>query len=329
MDCELTGTAVAGQYANIGSVTGTDAAGETVGDTDPSHYVGLAVGSISILKLVDNLDGGWVPNAVYPNPVTDVTWQITVTNEGTSVLFNVTLQDTNAAACEAAFAAAATDKGWSVNDTYYLPAGEGLTFECSSTVGANAPAINTAVATGFDLLQRQVGPVESSAFITRVAASATIGDTVWYDTDDDGVQDAGELGIEGAKVTLTGLDGQDVDPDTDGVQTTLSKVTNVDGKYLFSGLYEGNYRVQVLISDVPDPQDRTLRFTTASSYTILLPDSGERLDADFGVIADTLPETGISTDQILTVAMLLIATGLLGLAVSRRREDELGTDVAA
>ena len=42
-------------------------------------------------------------------------------------------------------------------------------------------------------------------------------------------------------------------------------LTDVNGKYLFSGLPLGNYKVQVLIGDVPDAQDRTLRFTTASS----------------------------------------------------------------
>ena len=122
-------------------------------------------------------------------------------------------------------------------------------------------------------------PVESSAFIIRVAPSATIGDTVWYDcaktdltdpTCDNGIQDTGELGIAAAKVTLTGLDGQDVDPDTAGIQTTLSKVTNADGKYLFSGLFEGNYNVKVLIGDVPDSQDRTLRFTTSSLTSVAI-----------------------------------------------------------
>jgi LPXTG-motif cell wall-anchored protein len=174
--------------------------------------------------------------------------------------------------------------------------------------------------------------------ISKVKASGLIGDTVWYDcaktdvtdpTCDNGVQDTDELGIEGTKVTITGLDGQDVDPDVTGVQTTKSMLTNADGKYLFSGLPEGNYKVQVLIGDVPDAQDRTLRFTTASSFTILLPEGGQRLDADFGVIADTLPETGINTDQIVLVSMLLLAAGVLALLVARRKEEDYGTDMAA
>jgi hypothetical protein len=40
MTCTANGTAVAGQYANTGSVTGTDAASTAVGDVDNSHYFG-------------------------------------------------------------------------------------------------------------------------------------------------------------------------------------------------------------------------------------------------------------------------------------------------
>jgi LPXTG-motif cell wall-anchored protein len=165
-----------------------------------------------------------------------------------------------------------------------------------------------------------------------VAPSATIGDTVWYDcaktdvtdpTCDNGVQNSGELGIEGVKVTLTGLDGQDVDPDTVGVQTTLTKLTDANGKYLFSGLLGGNYKVQVLIGDVPDAQSRTLRFTTASTYTILLPDYESRLTVDFGVIADTLPDTGMNADQILFAAILMLGIGLAAVVATRRRGGQI------
>jgi LPXTG-motif cell wall-anchored protein len=127
-------------------------------------------------------------------------------------------------------------------------------------------------------------------------------------------------------VTLTGLDGQDVDPDTDGVQTTLSKLTNADGKYLFSGLFEGNYKVQVLIGNVPDAQDRTLRFTTSSTYTFFLPDAESRLTADFGVIADTLPDTGINSDQILLAALVLLIAGSVAILTTRQKAGRLDTE---
>jgi LPXTG-motif cell wall-anchored protein len=131
------------------------------------------------------------------------------------------------------------------------------------------------------------------------------------------------------KVTITGRDGQDVDPSTPGLQTTLSKLTSANGNYLFTGLPYGNYRVQVLISDVPDPSDRSLRFTTASSFTILLPDGAQVVTADFGVIADTLPDTGIKTDEVLLVAIVLLVIGSVAVLFAKRKEDEYGTEVAA
>ena len=40
MTCTGDGTAAAGQYANIGTATGTSPTGEIVEDEDPSHYFG-------------------------------------------------------------------------------------------------------------------------------------------------------------------------------------------------------------------------------------------------------------------------------------------------
>lgn len=59
----------------------------------------------------------------------------------------------------------------------------------------------------------------------------SIGDFVWYDKDDDGIQDATETGISGRTVTLTGPNG------------TSTTTTNSSGKYLFSGLKPGTYTV--------------------------------------------------------------------------------------
>lgn len=41
MTCTAQGIATAGQYANIGTVVGTDIRGTTVSDSDPSHYYGV------------------------------------------------------------------------------------------------------------------------------------------------------------------------------------------------------------------------------------------------------------------------------------------------
>jgi protocatechuate 3,4-dioxygenase beta subunit len=60
-----------------------------------------------------------------------------------------------------------------------------------------------------------------------------IGDQVWYDTDNDGVQDAGEVGAAGITVTLYDNTGAPI----------ASTVTDANGNYLFSNLPDGNYSV--------------------------------------------------------------------------------------
>ncbi len=62
--------------------------------------------------------------------------------------------------------------------------------------------------------------------------TAQIGDFVWYDSDRDGIQDAGEAGIPNATVTLTYPDGG-----------TLVTTTNASGAYSFVNLVPGSYSI--------------------------------------------------------------------------------------
>src|SRR5262249_18608282 len=55
----------------------------------------------------------------------------------------------------------------------------------------------------------------------------TIGDFVWNDTNGNGCQDAGELGIPGVTLTLTGTDGF-------GNPVTDHQTTDASGLYLFT-----------------------------------------------------------------------------------------------
>lgn len=61
----------------------------------------------------------------------------------------------------------------------------------------------------------------------------SIGDRVWFDYDRDGIQDAGEAGIQNLTVTLYGSS-------TNVVKTTL---TDIVGNYYFAGIPVGNYFV--------------------------------------------------------------------------------------
>jgi len=83
---------------------------------------------------------------------------------------------------------------------------------------------------------------------------------LWFDADRDGTQDDGEATLEGATVTLLNADGSvfDSDAGTPGIQS-LEVVTNAAGEYNFNGLPEGEYRVQVDLTDVTNVDGTRLR----------------------------------------------------------------------
>ncbi|WP_169583406.1 MULTISPECIES: SdrD B-like domain-containing protein [Microbacterium] len=99
--CVASGTAVAGQYTNLGTVlaTGpemTDAAGEPVpgvqvGDEDASHYLGIEP-AVQIVKSTDGEDANEAPG-VELAAGDDVEWTYVVTNTGTAPLTDVTVTD--------------------------------------------------------------------------------------------------------------------------------------------------------------------------------------------------------------------------------------------
>ena len=67
------------------------------------------------------------------------------------------------------------------------------------------------------------------------AGTGTIGDRVWHDLNGDGIQDAGEPGLNGVTVTLQGdLDGDGVEDIT--LTTVTANVGGIDGFYLFEFL---------------------------------------------------------------------------------------------
>ncbi len=79
---------------------------------------------------------------------------------------------------------------------------------------------------------------------------AVIGDKIWEDYDQDGIQDTNEPGISGITVTLEapGLDGIFGNADDVLVATTTTSAT---GNYLFTELVPGEYRVRINPTTLP------------------------------------------------------------------------------
>ncbi|MFT5408799.1 MAG: putative repeat protein (TIGR01451 family) [Verrucomicrobiales bacterium] len=105
----------------------------------------------------------------------------------------------------------------------------------------------------------------------------TVGDTIFADADGDGSMGAGESGIGGVTVMLFASDG-----------TTLlaSRVTDADGGYLFAGLADGNYVVEVDTTTLPSGYSATPTVDpdamADSRGTASVSLGGSDLDMDFG-----------------------------------------------
>ncbi|MEO8378379.1 MAG: GEVED domain-containing protein [Acidobacteriota bacterium] len=90
--CTASGTAIAGQYANIGTVTATRTDQAVVTDADPSHYFGQAAFAVSIEKRTNGFDADTPPGPVI-SPGSPVQWDYVITNTSSEALINIVVAD--------------------------------------------------------------------------------------------------------------------------------------------------------------------------------------------------------------------------------------------
>ena len=176
-------------------------------------------------------------------------------------------------------------------DTGTLPPGLAQTGDPDGTLDNTS---DVALGEGEDNLDQDFG----------YQGTGSIGDTIWFDADGDGVQDPGEDGIPGVTVTLEG------DVDADGVTETITAVTDASGTYLFDDLPAGDYSVTVDAGTLPpglaqtgDP-DGTLDNTS----DVALGEGEDNLDQDFGYSVPALSVDKQLTD-ILRNAVSIGTTG--------------------
>jgi fimbrial isopeptide formation D2 family protein/uncharacterized repeat protein (TIGR01451 family) len=125
----------------------------------------------------------------------------------------------------------------------------------------------------------------------------SLGDRVWYDADADGVQDAGEPGIAGVTVTLTGAGADGLFGTADDFTATTT--TDVNGFYLFENVPQGNYRV--VVSGAPlGGLNQTFDLDGALDDTteVTLGPLENRRDVDFGYVNPAPPATGSIGDRL-------------------------------
>ncbi len=155
--------------------------------------------------------------------------------------------------------------------------------------------------------------------------SGSIGQTLWFDTDGDGVQDPQESGLGGVAVELVwaGPDGV-LGTDDD---LTFVTITDDDGRYRFDGLPPGIYEVTIdgaalsgsrRVSASPDGG-------TDLRAVLSLGDGESITDADFAVTGvGVLALTGFEVRRYLRIALLLICVGSLFLASTRYVPEPAG-----
>ncbi len=155
MTCTANGTATAGQYRNDATVTGTSPTGDTVSDSDPSHYFG-ETGGIDIEKSTNGVDADEPPGPYIPSG-DPVNWNYRVTNSGNIVLTNIAVVD---------------DQGVSVScPTDTLDPGESM--DCTgSGVSSVLQYSNNATVTGDTLFGIEVSDSDPSHYYSAVPSIA-------------------------------------------------------------------------------------------------------------------------------------------------------------
>ena len=143
---------------------------------------------------------------------------------------------------------------------------------------------------------RTDGSTACPGFEFDVDCNGAIGDYVWRDLNDNGIQDMDETGIEGVSIELQ-----------DGMGNPLaSTTTDANGAYLFEGLCAGDYTVVVDANTLPDGyvaamcnvgMDDTVDNDCSPATTTLGANDSEDRSLDFGyvpepfVYCDSLPNS--------------------------------------
>ena len=313
MRCTATGTAERGQYANSATVTGVDEAGTTVSADDPSHYLGYVL-AIDIEKSTNGEDADDPTGPQIPVGA-PVTWTYEVTNPGDFAIRDVVVTDDQGVT--------PVFQSGDDNGDDLLDIDETWVYEATGTAEAGQYA-NVATADGFAAVEEDIQLTDSdpSHYIGVDEGSASLGDTVWLDNNRNGIQEAGEVGIPEALVTVDsgGAATAALAATIQATAVPVTVATGPDGDYLVTALAAGDYVVSLDLSSV----DSALTLTTPASYSVTLQVGENFLDADFGLAQAQLPATGSDMDQLawLGIVMLLIGAAVLTADRRRRRSVE-------
>lgn len=154
--------------------------------------------------------------------------------------------------------------------TFTTPIGYTTTFPDKGADNVDSDADRT---TGMTVTEILESGEDNRTYDAGYFKPASIGDFVWEDTNGNGIQDAGEPGLGGVTVVLTGTDGN-------GLAVSLTTTTAANGAYTFNNLVPGTYK---------------LTFTTPANYTATAPDRG----GNDAIDSDADQTTGMTVNEVL------------------------------
>ncbi len=308
---EASGTAVAGQYANIGTATGLDPLERTVEATDPSHYLGFGAG-IDIEKATNGDDADVAPGVqiALGEPVT---WTYVVTNTGDAALSDIALVDDQGEV--------PTLVDGDTNSDGILDVGETWTFEATGTA-ISGQYSNLATVTGLDPVGVPVTDEDPSNYNGFVAGIDVEKATNGLDSDTAPGVDL----LAGSTVTWTYVV-------TNTGDVPLPNVVLVDDQGEVPVFIDGDTNADSVL----DPDEvwtyeatataTTGQYTNLATVTGTDPAGGTVTAGDpsnYNGVTEGLPNTGIDSDVMAIVALLLLAAGavLVVLTRSRKRKPE-------
>ncbi len=298
--CQMTPTAT---VTNVAVTTGTpaDGSGAPLPDipaptAQDDAVVQVLTAGIDLVKTAGTAADGQTLVINQPAPV-NVTYSFRITNTGTSYLKNI----------------AVTDDKIGAICTIAGPLAPGASTTCTATTSVATDVTNTGTATGAPSDAAGVivaGLPNPTDFDTaRVEFRGRLGDFVWWDLNEDGIQDVGEPGIPDVVLALTGSGG-----------LTATTVTDASGVYTFTDLPTDVYTVALspaqflpgepLADWYPTtPPSGAITVSLAAGQVITTADFGLNIPTSYTLTKVLNTEPPIRTDQAISYTIRITNTG--------------------
>jgi 5-hydroxyisourate hydrolase-like protein (transthyretin family) len=186
--------------------------------------------------------------------------------------------------------------------TYYVKFVKhtGYTFTSQNAVGNDDidSDVDTSGLTGMITVENNsnIQHVDAGVYEMEIPEKGSIGDYVWNDENKNGIQDYNEPGIPNVTVLLYS---------SNNTNTSIAqRTTDYHGKYLFSNLNSGTYRLRFILpynfksftgmgAGSNDALDSDVNPMDGLTGTVTLTAASNRLDIDAGLIKKTTEKAGI------------------------------------